>query len=350
MILVTRLFLPLAVLTMLSACSLPLKVKKVESMADEVKGVRYFLKRPSYVAGLKVEFDKAEFLDYVNTKNCTKSGSRCSSDLKQAKESTGEKIVRFSIDNPDSKSEDKDSVKWIKGDQITNIRDIYCVRLLEKKPSINITLQQKMEGNPILFEAQSRTSSLPHWFADSESSITLDDNGYLTAIMAGEDDKSLEFIQAVAGLAVSAAKTFSNFDPKAPTLNQCLLIGDDNFHKYVTKYITLTARRKNLEEKLIETYQKIESRDEHTNKSQSIGVAKGNNLNNAPDTPKQMKLRFELVSLLKAEMTSIDNELEKLQYELPSNAFVVKEGPKEWIQPENEPKEQPWLTFTLTRQ
>ena len=88
MILVTRLFIPLAALTMLSACSLPLKVTKVDSMADEVKGIRYFLKRPSYVAGLKVEFDKAEFLDYSNTKNCmwaAPSNSTCSDDLKHDK-------------------------------------------------------------------------------------------------------------------------------------------------------------------------------------------------------------------------------------------------------------------------
>ena len=70
MILVTRLFLPLAVLTMLSGCSLPLKVTKVESMAEPVKGVRYFLKRPSYVAGLKVDFDKAEFFNYSKSSNC----------------------------------------------------------------------------------------------------------------------------------------------------------------------------------------------------------------------------------------------------------------------------------------
>ena len=337
MILVTRLFIPLAALTMLSACSLPLKVTKVDSMADEVKGVRYFLKRPSYVAGLKVDFDKAEFLDYSNTKNCKweePSSSECPIDLKNAKG----KIERFPVkDDSDPKNKDKDSVKWIKGDQITNIRDIYCVKFqVSEDPKqikplpINITLQQTMEGDPILFEAESRTTP-PHWFADSESAITLDDNGYLTAIMAGEDDKSLEFIQAVAGLAVSAVGLYAtpsnvpdNFNySSAPLIsklesssakNQCLLIGEKYFHDYVTKHIKLTVRKKNLEEKLNETYQKIELQDERANKSRATSAVRGHP-NNAhvsvnTDTPEQMKLRFELMSLLRTEITSIDNELQ----------------------------------------
>ena len=351
-----RLFIPLAVLTMLSACSLPLKVTKVESMAEPVKGVRYFLKRPSYVAGLKIDFDKAEFFDY--SKSCmldpsSKSPCLTPEGAKEIAKKT--KIAALTADYP------KNTNPWIKGDQITNIRNIYCIKFPVPEETdelpIDITLQQRMEGNPILFEAKSRIAP-PHWFADSESSITLDDNGYLTAIMAGEDDKSLEFIQAVAGLAVKAAGLFSTPSP-VKAVPQCLLFGDDNFHTYVTKYIKLTSRRNNLQEKLNETYQKLELRDEHTNKSQSISAAKGSKSNNShmSDTPEQMKLRFELMSLLKGEITSIDKDLEKLQYNLPTKDFVVneveknEEGKKNAVVWEQKSKDSsPWITFTLTKE
>lgn len=368
--LLVRLVISLFFLTIVSACSLPLKVTKVESMAAPVEGVRYFLKRPSYVAGLKVEFDKAKFLDDVNTKNCTESSSSCSEDLKREKESTREEIIRFPI-----KSNKK--VEWIKADQIKNIRDIYCIQIPEESKTpqpipINITLRQTMKGDPILFEAKSRITP-PHWFADSESSITLDDDGYLTAIMAGEDDKSLEFIQAVAGLAVSSfglgflskglddpPLIISELGNATSTKDQCLLIKNDEFHTYVTKHIELSARRNNLQRKLNETYQKLELSDEHASKPRATSItAKDNYPNNVSvnsDTPERMKLRFELVSLLKEEIESINKELEKLQYNLPSKDFVINELGKDekgnetvvWKQKSKNSK--PWLIFKLTKQ
>jgi len=42
-------------------------------MAEPVKGVRYFLKRPSYVAGLEIDFDKAKFLDTSKLSDTEKS-------------------------------------------------------------------------------------------------------------------------------------------------------------------------------------------------------------------------------------------------------------------------------------
>lgn len=354
MILVTRLFLPLAVLTVLSACSLPLKVTKVESMAEPVKGVRYFLKRPSYVAGLKIDFDKAKFLDTSKLSDA-KLSEKAIKEKEMAIFNVNSDIHKFlkeklsPIENQREENgnfyfpEGEDP--WVKGDQIKN--NIYCVQISK---DLSITLQQKMEGPPILFEAKSRITP-PHWFADSESSITLDDDGYLTAIMAGEDDKSLEFIQAVASLAVKAIGL-------SIESSKCLKIDDDNFKVYVTRYFKLTARKINLEEKLNETYQKIELKDGHVSNSR-ISSSTKSNINNAhvsviPDTPKQMKLRFELIDLLKEEIASIDDELKKLQYELPRQFFEVKaeseeDSREDIIQPKSEISEF-WLTFTLTRQ
>ena len=341
-----RLFIPLAVLTMLSACSLPLKVTKVKSMAEPVKGVRYFLKRPSYVAGLEIDFDKAKFLDTSKLSDAEKS-ERAIKEKKMAILNVSPDIFK-SLKKELLENQREENVNfyfakdpWIKGDQIKN--NIYCVQMSD----LRINLQQKMEGTPILFEAESRTAP-PHWFADSESSITLDDNGYLTAIMAGEDDKSLEFIQAVASLAVKAATLDAG-------PSRCLTIDDDNFKAYVTRYFKLTARKINLEEKLNETYQKIEMKDGHVSNSR-VSSATKSNINNAhvsviPDTPKQMKLRFELINLLKEEITSIDDELKKLQYELPRQFFEVKaESGEVIIQPKSGKDSEFWLTFTLTRQ
>jgi hypothetical protein len=334
-------------------------------MKDPVKGVRYFLKRPSYVAGLKIDFDKAEFFDYSKSSNCIPNpnpSEPCLTPEKAKKIAKEKKVAKLTVEYS------KGTNPWIKANQITNIRDIYCIQIPKlsepsepSEPLLEITLQQTMEGEPILFEAESRTTP-PHWFADSESAITLDDNSYLTAIMAGEDDKSLEFIQAVAGLAVEAAK-LALLDDKGKDRSQCLLIEDDNFHTYVTEYIKLAVQKSNLQEKLKETYQKIELKDRHASNLRISNAAKGN-MNNAhvsvtPDTPEQMKLRFELISLLKEEIASIDSELKKLQYKLPPGDFEVKQEPlidnnskvidKGWEQPRPE-NSIPWITFKLTKQ
>lgn len=344
-----RLFILLFLLTSLSACSLPLKVTKVESMADPVKGVRYFLKRPSYVAGLEIDFDKAKFLDTSKLSDAKLNEPAIKKKKMAILNVSPEHLMKLKPKENQKKEESNfyfANDPWVKGDQIKN--NIYCVQMPE---GLRINLQQKMEGTPILFEAKSRITP-PHWFADSESSITLDDDGYLTAIMAGEDDKSLEFIQAVASLAV---KAFGLSEESS----KCLKIDDDdNFKAYVTRYFKLTARKINLEEKLNETYQKIEMKDGHVSNSR-VSSATKSNINNAhvsviPDTPKQMKLRFELIDLLKEEIASIDDELKKLQYELPRQFFEVKaesggDSREDIIQPKSEVSEF-WLTFTLTRQ
>jgi len=125
----------------------------------------------------------------------------------------------------------------------------------------------------------------------------------------------------------------------------------------------MAVQKSNLQEKLKETYQKIELKDGHASNSRISSAAKGN-INNAhvsvnPDTPEQMKLRFELISLLKGEIASIDNELKKLQYKLPPGDFKVKQEPliynnskvidKGWEQPRPE-NSTPWITFKLTKQ
>jgi len=325
-------------------------------MAEPVKGVRYFLKRPSYVAGLKVDFDKAEFFNYSKSSNCmldpASSSEHCLTPSEAKDIVKKKKIANLTVEYP------KNTNPWIKTNQITNIRDIYCIQIPEPseppKPLLKITLQQTMEGEPILFEAESRMTP-PHWLADSESAITLDDNGYLTAIMAGEDDKSLEFIQAVAGLAVEASKLA--FLDSRKDRSQCLLIEDDNFHTYVTEYIKLATQKNNLQEKLKEIYQKIELKDGHASNSR-ISIAARDNISVTPDTLGQMKLSFELISLLRGEITSIDNELKELQYKLPSGDFEVIQEPlirdsqiidKGWKQPRPEGS-MPWITFKLTKQ
>lgn len=316
-----RLLTLLILSLILSACSLPLKVVQVENLKEPVKGVRYFLKRPSYVAGLKIDL-KDENTKFFSNPTIAKSDG----------------YIQF-INKNNSGSD-------IKGSELTK-RAIYCMTSGTK---LHLTLQQTMDGNPMLFEARSRMAP-QHLLADSESSITLDDNGNLTAIMAGEDDKSLEFIQAVAGLAVKAVGLgrVNNVE------ETCMLINDDNFKKYINDLIELTARRESLIEKLNTIYGKLELSNEANSKIRLNKSIRNNSLekkkNSNIDTLEEMKLEFELISILQGKIDSINEELDKLQYKLPSHAFEIKEKidekNKRLVQPAD-PKTKPWFTFTLT--
>ncbi|MBV6447633.1 hypothetical protein [Nitrosomonas sp.] len=286
-----KLFLAILAVLTITACALPLKVKQVKSMKEPVNGVRYLLKRPSYSAGLRIDLEKATFLDSQLIKNVTWKN--------------GEDFKNIEIETKPT---------WISSNEKKTM-DRYC---LQDATSLRIALQQNMEGEPIIYEATSRNSP-PHWFADSESSITMDDEGFLTAIMAGEDDKSLEFIQAVASLAVSGAM------PLATQVPSCLLFKDKKFHNYVTEHIRLAALKESLTDNLNNTLK---------------------NLNSV--SPEKMKNQLESLSLLRAEIEQVNEKLKTVQYEMPEGTFKVIDS----ASPKNPlvPAEKPWVQFELTSQ
>lgn len=319
----------IAILSLLAAssCSLPLKVDQVKSMKDEVKGVRYILKRPVYVAGLRIDIKDTQFL--VAPKWVAKKYSEFENgDLKD------KDLNVFSLLKTDDKG-NLPEINWATARSINDPQELYCIRVdsqneqKELMPFLDVTLRQDMERDQLIYEATSRDTP-PHWFADSESSITLDDKGFLTAIMAGEDDKSLEFIQAVAGLAISAATA-----AVAKNDGQCLLIKDKKFHKYVTEHIQLAALKSSLSGKLNDTLKNLDS-----------------------TSPEQMKNMLESVSLLRNEIERVNERLEIVQYEIPNDNFAVQE-----VERDDEgkvtrevktlvegKKDKTWIKFELTSQ
>ena len=156
-----KLFLAILAVLTITACALPLKVKQVKSMKEPVNGVRYLLKRPSYSAGLRIDLEKAKFLDSQLIKNVTWKN--------------GEDFKNIEIETKPT---------WISSNEKKTM-DRYC---LQDATSLRIALQQNMEGEPIIYEATSRNSP-PHWFADSESSIS---TFFLSLFSAVKDDNLTE--------------------------------------------------------------------------------------------------------------------------------------------------------------
>jgi hypothetical protein len=98
-------------------------------------------------------------------------------------------------------------------------------------------LSQSLDGEPIEYEAEGGASLL----AATDISITLDSDGALSAVSAGESDKAHDFIEAVADVAVSAAKpVVAPADPEAP----CQRLGqqDPRFQRYLDRHRDLAAQ------------------------------------------------------------------------------------------------------------
>jgi hypothetical protein len=129
------------------ACSIPLTVRRVEpaggAAPGEVKGVRYLLKRPTTTAGV-----------------------RPAGDAKLAE------LRRMGTGKPP---------------------DCQPYR-------IDLSIDQEMDQIWV-YEAE----YTPNFLADTDATVTLQEDGTLAGISAGETDQILPFVQAVAGLAISAA-------------------------------------------------------------------------------------------------------------------------------------------------
>lgn len=135
------------------------------------------------------------------------------------------------------------------------------VRFLVRRPAYEVALRldetasekcrfalfltQSLDGEPIEYEAEGGASVL----AATDISITLDGGGALSAVSAGESDKTHEFIKAVAEVAVSAAKpTVPPADPEAP----CKRLGaeDPRFQRYLDRHRDLAAQLANARDAL----------------------------------------------------------------------------------------------------
>jgi hypothetical protein len=171
-------FLLLATSLVPTGCGVPLKVVRIDDPTLPVEGVRYYLRRPKYVLGLRLH-------DPESTKIFDVLG-RTPVDFKAGiaiHEGAG---VPVDLVQPQLGSE-------------------LCV---DEGATFDLRLSQTMDGHPVLYEVrQPPFYAKPlHAFSDTNFTITLDEPGTLSALSAGEADKTLEFVQAVSGLAVSVAK------------------------------------------------------------------------------------------------------------------------------------------------
>jgi len=106
-------------------------------------------------------------------------------------------------------------------------------------------LSQSLDGEPIEYEAEGGATVL----AATDISITLDGDGALSAVSAGESDKIHDLLEAVAEVAVSAAKPgLPPADPEAP----CQRLGqeDPRFQRYLDRHRDLAAQLANARDAL----------------------------------------------------------------------------------------------------
>ena len=135
------------------------------------------------------------------------------------------------------------------------------VRFLVRRPAYEVALRldetasekcrfalfltQSLDGEPIEYEAEGGATAL----AATDVHITLDGDGALSAVSAGESDKAHEFIEAAAEVAVSAAKPVARpADPDAP----CRRLGqqDPRFQRYLDRHRDLAAQLANARDAL----------------------------------------------------------------------------------------------------
>lgn len=190
----------LLLLSMLSACSLPLEVKKINSVNEKANGIRYILKRPSYDVGLRFENNQFE----------------------------GDLSSEESIDT---------AAKSCFGDT-----------------RLEVILEQNLKGDQLTYEVTTPNgfSRIPHLLSNTVISINTDSDAKLKSFSTGETDKSLEFIQAIAGIALKAMSGLTEDE-------MCKVLQRKGFIKYAKDHLRLyqlnkayTERTKNLTKKIIE--------------------------------------------------------------------------------------------------
>lgn len=219
----------------LSACSLPITVKRIESVNESANGIRYILNRPSYEIGLRFN-DKV--FDELNT----------------------DALI------------DKKAKECFMGTEI------------------EVILKQNLKGTPLTYEVTSASgfSAIPHIFSDTEIVITTAADATLQSITAGETDKSLEFIQAIAGIALKAAASTKTPEP------HCVLFEEKDFIDYAKEHLKLWTDIKNNSKK-IET------------SLNSITADNGKKISNT-------------VTFLREEQKRLEEDLKKIQFNLSSDS------------------------------
>ncbi len=168
-------------------------------------------------------------------------------------------------------------------------------------------LKQELSGEPELYEVGG-----PDWigailnvFADTNLTVTLDDSGQLVSVEAGATDKSLEFVQAVAGLVVSLAKKAAG--PVAPAFveRQAACFIENPTQKtaivgYAERHLELLDRRDDIRTTLKKSFEAL------------------------PDTgPTNREKILEAIALLRTEQTQVQAALNEIGYVIPPNLYCL---------------------------
>jgi hypothetical protein len=74
---------------------------------------------------------------------------------------------------------------------------------MEEKGHRRLVVTQSMDGPPLVFQAETD----PSWLADTDITLAVDGNEFLTSASAGEKDRSQDVVEAALAVAAAAGKT-----------------------------------------------------------------------------------------------------------------------------------------------
>lgn len=218
---VARAVVSAAVLAVVGGCSLPLKVVRIDDPSQPVRGIRYVLKRPSYKVLLRLDPSRSLVASLPASECLTSVTPTVELRSIEAKEYSDLGTLARSSTDP-AVLEDR----------------CFCVA-----QALQVVVRQEMNGPPLIYEVRSHTgpAALPHALANTSFTVTMLDDGSLSAVSAGEDDQTLEFVQAVAGIALEAAKSLRVARATRGPLS-CALFSDPAFHDYVRDHVAMERR------------------------------------------------------------------------------------------------------------
>lgn len=250
----------------ISACSMPMRIRQITNASEPVKGLRYVVKRPSLAVSLRLDDDVYTRLDTVDKIN--EATTNCDTDLK------------FDV--------------------------IVAQTLSEKFLTYEVT-------------TPSGFAVLPHIFADTRLEVKTEPDGTLLALSAGATDKSLEFIQAIAGLAATVAKkkTIASLADR----NYCKMLKTDRFKEYARKHFELLSVAKLLTGQIADLRRGLERR-----------------------TPSDMLQSLKVIERWTDELSRTNEMSAGLQFPLGSNDYSLSIDGKQLKNPC-----QAWLDVTLTK-
>lgn len=250
-------------LSIITACTLPIEVKKIDSVNAPANGIRYQLKRPGYAVGLR--FTEKTFETISDEKAIEEQANVCFQDTE-----------------------------------------------------MDVLLEQNLEGDPLTYEVTTPNgfSAIPHILSDTNLTISTDPDATLRSISAGEDDRSLEFIQAVAGLALKAAAAAMGTEPY-----YCTLFKTDGFKNYAKNHLRLVLRKKNNNEVITRLLTSLTGKE-------GEAVAK----------------ILAAVESVRKEQSIVQEDLKKIRFNLKKEDFKLSVNEKK-ISDGNE-----WLTLKLVNQ